>query len=200
VGVHEALVVLRSRRAEIGVLLGAAALAQLEGNVRALALHPTGSLAHDDLLSAITRAVLALPARHPARQALLAGGSRLAPRAAPMTLSSIQPEVRLRLLAATSITAARLRESGHDPDDPGLIRFSSTDGVVLPAFQFDDRNRPHPVVTAINILLGSDLDPWGVGDWWLGAHSVLGGPPAALITAQSDDLLVAVARDLVAED
>ncbi|MCK9925945.1 hypothetical protein MXD62_02005 [Frankia sp. Mgl5] len=103
--------------------------------------------------------------------------------------------VRRDLLAAPARTAGELRETGGDPDAPGLIRLRRAGGMIqLPAFQFDERLRPRPVVVTVNRLLEAEADPWGVASWWLDRNSWLGGAPADLVGRVPDGDIIAAAR------
>jgi hypothetical protein len=98
------------------------------------------------------------------------------------------------------LDAAGLAAAGLPPDPPGLIRFDPETGPPRwPAFQFDPDGRPRPVVQEINALLGSDEDPFGVTEWWLGRNGWLDGVPADLIGQIPDDRLLAAARALGTE-
>jgi hypothetical protein len=115
---------------------------------------------------------------------------------APDDVASLFRAITDRLLGAPSLTPAELRdEFQQDPDHPHLIRLARPgEPPRLPAFQFDEEGRPLPVVLAVNALLGSAVDPWGVADWWLGPNLWLGRPPARLLGSCPDSHLLDAAR------
>jgi hypothetical protein len=176
---------------------------------------PGDQAAASSLADLMTLLIVRLPAGHPVREAI-AGQSRLAGSAwdsakiaralqalpgISAQLGGTDPEAtspteaaRQRLLQAPALTREQVRERGGDPDRDDLIRLSPRVGPArLPAFQFDDEGRPVPVVSAINTLLGSAADPWGVADWWLGANAWLSGVPADLLGQVDDDVLAQAA-------
>lgn len=65
---------------------------------------------------------------------------------------------------------------------------------MYPAFQFDlERRRVHPEAAAVNRLLGTLEDPWGVAGWWVTPGSRLGAraPKDLLGTPESAKVVVA---------
>lgn len=128
----------------------------------------------------------------------LGGPAPREPAAVPDDVGALFLAVTERLLQEPSLTAAELRtEFRQDPDRPHLIRLARPGGPTrLPAFQFDAEGRPLPVVLAVNELLDSAGDPWGVADWWLGPNLWLGRPPAQLLGTCPDAHLLAAASTL----
>ena len=86
-------------------------------------------------------------------------------------------------------------------DQGALVRGLRKAGVVIglrheerriyPAFQFRGA-RPHPIVAAVNLLLGADRDPWSA-TWWIRDHPRLGNRPLDLLQRadERDRLLIA---------
>lgn len=104
-------------------------------------------------------------------------------------------EARRRLLEVPALSAEEVRRAGQDPDSPDVIRLLDDVGQVrIPAFQFDADRTPISVVLSINHLLGSDEDPWGVADWWLGENAWLDAVPARLIGIVADGVLLGCAE------
>jgi hypothetical protein len=142
---------------------------------------------------------------HPVRRAIAAKESRnaetveaeLGAAIGSLDLQLTLQQVRDRLLAVPAYSAEELLALGGDPDAEGLIRLRDGEGNPrLPAFQFDPRGAPLPVVVAVNQLLHAGSDPWGVADWWLGRNARLGGVPSRLLGTAPDDDLVSAARAL----
>lgn len=112
-------------------------------------------------------------------------------RPAP-TVEEVAEGASAWLLAADSFTEDEVRERGHDPDDPDLIRLERRDGrAQWPAFQFEHLE----LVRSINRILDSADDPWGAADWWLGENRWLAGTPALLIGRVDDAELTRTALD-----
>lgn len=84
--------------------------------------------------------------------------------------------------------ARRLREKSV------LLGIPGRRGYVYPSFQIDrDRRRVHPEVEAVNRLLDSAGDPWGVASWWVSPSGQLGVRPVDLVgTPRAGDLVLAV--------
>ncbi|HEX5403904.1 MAG TPA: hypothetical protein VFX16_16580 [Pseudonocardiaceae bacterium] len=93
-------------------------------------------------------------------------------------------------LLAESIGEAEVRELGHDPDEPELIRLTRSNGdPAWPVFQFVHSGP----IRRINQILGAADDPWGAADWWLGANGWLDKPPAQLLGLIDDETLIRAA-------
>lgn len=98
------------------------------------------------------------------------------------------------LLAAPAYDEAQLRAWDQDPDDPDLVRLQRVDGSgQWPEFQFGPDHAVLELVRAVNRILEVSDDPWGVADWWLGAHEQLAAAPAALIGRVEPQVLIAAA-------
>lgn len=201
--VESAITVLRARWGEVSLLLGGRS-SQVAGDLSALAAAAPGSPAHVDLTARISAAILSLPARHPAREALLTRRARFVPApggAEPATTYDVDDDVRRRLLGTPALPPGQVARGGHDPADRGLLRLTDPRGAErLPAFQFDADGRPHDVVLAVNYLLDAYSDPWGVADWWLGPNALLGAVPAEHVGTSADAAIIESARDVLAED
>ena len=79
-----------------------------------------------------------------------------------------------------------------------LLGLPDGDGFCYPAFQFDSRRRDvFPEVRAVNELLASVEDPWGVASWWMSRNSRLGVRPADLVGSRRANDLTAVAEAVV---
>jgi hypothetical protein len=170
-----------------------------------------------------------LPAAHPVRMALAEREDRLldqdslsdrASRAAAVsawfrlaeplrarlgipapTVGDVMRESSERLLAAPALTAEEVLHRGHDPSDPDLVQLDRGDGTQQwPVFQFEPHGGIRDVVRAINRILVADEDPFGAADWWLGRNGLLGDAPARLIGHVPDDLLIAAARGVAADE
>jgi hypothetical protein len=116
------------------------------------------------------------------------------------TLNLDFDEVRVRLVAAPSLSAAQVRAAGENPERPFLIQLKAGDGTVrLPAFQFGPAGRALAVVLTVNQRLGAEEDPWGAADWWLGWNARLNAVPADLV-GRADATLVAAAAALAGGD
>jgi hypothetical protein len=89
--------------------------------------------------------------------------------------------VLARLAGIDSLLEEEVSRAGVDPALTGLIRLNRGKGVRFPRFQFRSDGSPAPVVLEVNRLLDADHDPWGVTDWWVGAHAWLGLAPIELI-------------------
>ena len=90
--------------------------------------------------------------------------------------SIIRAAAQARLLAADNRSDQPLESSAA-----GVIALPSPEGLVYPAFQFDEHDRLLPIAAEINELLGAAEDPWGVADWWLSEDASLGARPVDLI-------------------
>ncbi|RKS77159.1 hypothetical protein BZB76_2534 [Actinomadura pelletieri DSM 43383] len=107
-------------------------------------------------------------------------------------------EVKSRLFAAPSLSPRQVRERGHDPDDPALIRLTPTGGETrLPGFQFDESGAPRPVVLRINAMLGADTDPWGTASWWLEDNARFNEAPSRLLGRMADEDLTTAAAAVI---
>lgn len=84
----------------------------------------------------------------------------------------------------------------------GLVALPTFRGPGYPAFQFDERGVPIPLVLEVNALLGAESDPWGVADWWESVDESLSARPADLLAGTAEDLgrLSRAARALVEGD
>jgi dihydroorotate dehydrogenase (NAD+) catalytic subunit len=123
------------------------------------------------------------------------------PRADIVGLETIQDEAEARLLAAPAISVEEIRASGRDPGAENLIGLRRGDGrVQIPAFQLDGLGRTRDVVRRINVMLDAVDDPWGVTEWWLAKHAMLGRAPAELLGTGVDDLLVSLVSEELAGD
>jgi hypothetical protein len=115
------------------------------------------SAALDDRSAAVAAAVLAFRPPFGADR-LLARQTRLvrpAEAASPREGPGAAATMTAWLVRYSDRSAQELRDLGHDPDDPGLIRLHMPDGTVrLPSFQFDDQARPHDIVIAVKMLQG----------------------------------------------
>ncbi|GLZ42323.1 hypothetical protein [Actinokineospora sp. NBRC 105648] len=154
-----------------------------------------------------------LPREHPVRTALAGAVPRLN---RPPTMDETRARVRLveglRAVldpagrpptvdeVATAATARLLRAAAVTDEDvpdpvPHLIRLDRPDGTgQWPAFQFGPDGRPLATVLAVNRILEAEEDPWGVADWWLGAHTALPDTPANLLGRVDASVLIAAAR------
>jgi hypothetical protein len=109
--------------------------------------------------------------------------------------------VRHRLLDTDTLSVPELVAAGGDPEVAHLIRLEDDDGRTrYPAFQFEPRGRPRPVVLAVNTILDADADPWGAADWWLCPHAWLRAVPADLVDRVDDHLLIDTAELEMADD
>lgn len=209
----EAIAALTARWATLVEQLDGAARARLDELVE-----ESATAANDEARIGVARrivehVVLSLPAHNEIRRAV--DNARTAPRLAG-TASTWQHElarvaalarpagtrrqtsVDARLLGARSVSRVNIRRGGGDPDQEGLIRLRGKDGrVSLPQFQFTRDGEPRSLVLRINRLLGADLDPWGVADWWLCPNVWLAGTPADLLDQLEDSALVAAATAAV---
>ena len=107
-------------------------------------------------------------------------------------------QVRSRLLAEPSFTAAEVQARGVDPDSNEVIRLPGDDNGEnveprFPAFQFDPDGSIRATVAQVNVLLGASTDPWGAADWWLGRNARLGAVPAESLGSDDAELLEAAA-------
>ncbi len=103
-------------------------------------------------------------------------GYAWSPQASAGRTAAIRAAAQARLLAADNRTDQPLESS-----EAGVIALPSAEGLVYPAFQFDEHDRLLPIVAEINELLGAAEDPWGVADWWLSDDASLGARPVDLI-------------------
>lgn len=169
----------------------------------------------DDGVAALAQRVVdiltsALPRGHPARLALERsagqqgvtgyGWGELPGVLSTLSAQMVRQRARDRLLGASALSAEQVRAGGEDPERPFLIRLPGPDGKHrIPAFQFGPDGRVIGLVLDVNKLLGSDGDPWGVADWWLGHNAWLEAPPANLI-GRADGLVRHAADAMAAPD
>ena len=204
-GLADALAVLNQQWPDIRTSLASAEATRLDELVVALAseANPVQSEEYGHEISDMLSR--SLPREHPFRRALAQETPRsLATTNDPVALSewqdlseSLDAHVdRPNRPPRRSEVASRARDwllnvpTFKEPDlriprsvlyGPGLIRLDDAFGNLhWPAFQFADR-QPRPEVVAINQLFDADDDPWGVADWWLGVHRLIGEPPVALL-------------------
>jgi hypothetical protein len=119
------------------------------------------------------------------------------PRPGDAPLAAGAAAVLARLATIDSLPEEEVSRAGVDPALSGLIRLDRGQGLCFPRFQFGPDGSPAPVVLEINRLLDADHDPWGVTDWWVGAHAWLGLAPIELLGAAvgHDRLLAAAAAE-----
>lgn len=105
-----------------------------------------------------------------------------------------------RIMAFPMTLASQLREKAVDvpaldPHRQGVIILVK-DGVgYVPTFQLAPNEEGYwKIVTTINDLLKSYIEPWGVADWWLLGNGWLGCAPADLLGKDRDEDLLAAAK------
>ncbi len=92
--------------------------------------------------------------------------------------------------------ASALRRSGR------LLGLDVGGRTLFPAFQVDAQaGKLRAPVARVNLLLGAKGDPWGVASWWVSPNARLAGgvAPAALALAGNEEVLAALAEDLLDE-
>jgi hypothetical protein len=111
--------------------------------------------------------------------------------------------VRQRVLELPTLTELEVQALFQRQRDlPAVVRGLRKAGVIASvrhngqhiyrAFQFEGA-RPHPIVAAVNLLLGADIDSWAALTWWVQHNNELGCRPLDLLPHrnEADGLLTA---------
>ncbi len=214
-GIRSALAVLAGEWDDIRERIGPDAADALSVLVGELAAEGDAELSKEIAEEIVDLLRGRLPVGHPFRQAVIEDERRLATARAvdlaawfrlvePLrglvgesapTAEQVAAEGTAWPLSAAALTEDEVRERGHDPGDPDLIRLDRADGTAQwPAFQFGTDGAPLAIVRKINRILAADEDPFGAADWWLGENAWLQAVPARSIGRVSEVSLIEAAH------